>query len=132
MFWKISVSLGIFTIMTTEEEVDYFLRDFRYKMKIWDILFRDDRGKNAQALVDLELRPVERITVLENLTSIDYSQGPLDDVVYGVAQMWVFGTLIKKKEVYIKISLGRKGSNVLCISFHLAEHKMNYPLKKKI
>jgi len=115
--------------MATKIEVDHFLKDFKDKMKIWDILFRDDRGKNAQTLVDLELRPIERVGILENLDFQDYSQGPLDDVIYGIANMWVFGKMVKKKEVYIKISLGRIGSNVLCISFHIAEHTMSYPLK---
>jgi hypothetical protein len=46
--------------MSIETEVAAFLKDFKEKMKFWEVLFRDDRGKNAQALVDLELRPIER------------------------------------------------------------------------
>jgi hypothetical protein len=42
--------------------------------------------------------------------------------------MWVFGKDVKGQEVYIKITLG-KGSSALCISFHIAEHPMNYPFK---
>ena len=93
--------------MSTEKEVTAFLKDFKTKMEIWDILFRDERGKNAQALAALEIRPIERKTILENLTAKDYSQGPID----------------------IKITLGALGTSVICISFHLAEHKMHYPLK---
>jgi hypothetical protein len=37
--------------------------------------------------------------------------------------------VIKKKQVYIKITMGFKGASVLCISFHLAEHELNFPLK---
>lgn len=44
--------------MSTEAEVALFLSTFKEKMKFWDVLFRDDRGKNVQALIDLELRPV--------------------------------------------------------------------------
>ncbi len=33
--------------MNTEAEVASFLKDFKEKMNIWDVLFRDDRGKNA-------------------------------------------------------------------------------------
>jgi len=93
------------------------------------VLFRDDRGKNAQALVDLELRPVERNAILEALESKDYSEGPHEEKLYGSADMWVFGKTVKKKEVYIKITMGAMGSSVICISFHLAQHKMLYPLK---
>lgn len=53
--------------MITETEVASFLTDFKAKMKIWDVLFRDERGKNAQALIDLELRPIERKAILETL-----------------------------------------------------------------
>jgi hypothetical protein len=115
--------------MSTETEVASFLKDFKEKMKFWDILFRDDRGKNTQALVDLELRPIDRKAILEELETKDYSEGPLEEKLYGGSDMWVFGKAIKKKEVYIKITIGATGSSVICISFHLAQHKMNYPLK---
>jgi hypothetical protein len=115
--------------MSKEAEVSSFVKDFKEKMRIWDVLFRDDRGKNAQALVDLELRPIDRKAILESLETKDYSEGPLEEKLYGVADMWVFGKTIKKKELYIKITMGAMGSNVICISFHLAQHKMNYPLK---
>lgn len=116
-------------ILTMNKEVAIFLKDFKEKMKIWDVLFRDDRGKNAQALIELELRPATRKEILENLAVEDYSEGPNEDVLYGQADMWVFGKTIKKEEVYIKITMGAIGASVICISFHLAENKMNYPLK---
>jgi hypothetical protein len=115
--------------MNTKADVVSFLKDFKEKLKFWDVLFRDDRGKNAQALVDLELRPIERKAILEALETEDYSEGPLEEMLYGGADMWVFGKTIKKKEVYIKITMGAMGSSVICISFHLAKHKMQYPLK---
>jgi len=59
--------------MSTEAEVTSFLKDFKEKMKFWDVLFRDDRGKNAQTLIDLELRPIERKSILEALETKDYS-----------------------------------------------------------
>ena len=98
-------------------------------MSIWDVLFRDERGKNSQALVALELRPIERKKILESLTAKEYSQGPIEEKLYGGSDMWVFGTIVKKQEVYIKITLGALGASVICISFHLAEYKMQYPLK---
>ncbi len=115
--------------MSLEKEVSVFLKDFKVKMKIWDVLFREDRGKNLQALTHLEIRPVERKSVLESLEINDYSEGPKSEKLYGGSDMWVFGKILKKKEVYIKITMGKMGSSVICISFHLAERKMNYPLK---
>jgi hypothetical protein len=113
--------------MSTKEEVATFLKDFKEKMKFWDVLFRDERGKNTQALVDLELRPIERKMMLERLTVQEYSEGPIAEILYGGSAMWVFGKTIKKREVYIKITMGAVGTSVICISFHLAEYKMNYP-----
>ena len=115
--------------MSKESEVASFLTNFKEKMKIWDVLFRDDRGKNAQTLIDLELRPIERKNILERLETKNYSEGPIEEKLYGGAEMWVFGKTIKQKEIYIKITMGIVNSSVICISFHLAEYKMNYPLK---
>jgi len=115
--------------MSSPQKVTTFLQEFKQKMKIWDVLFRDDRGKNSKTLADLELRPIERRKVLEELKAEDYSQGPLEEKLYGGSDMWVFGKTIKSREVYIKITMGMKGASVICISFHLSEHKLNYPLK---
>ncbi|MCA6434965.1 MAG: type II toxin-antitoxin system MqsR family toxin [Bacteroidetes bacterium] len=115
--------------MLNSKAVEHFLKEFKQKMKIWDVLFRDDRGKNAQTLADLEIRPSDRKKVLEDLKVEDYCQGPLEETLYLGNDMWVFGRVIKKKQVYIKITMGFKGASVLCISFHLAEHELNFPLK---
>lgn len=113
-----------------ESEIKSFLSDFKQKMKIWDVMFRDDRGKNFETLSVLEIRSIDRKKVLEKLEVTDYSGGPFEDTLYKGSVMWVFGKMIKSREVYIKISLGEVGSNVICISFHLAENKMTYPFKK--
>ncbi|WP_243349586.1 toxin [Parabacteroides sp. FAFU027] len=115
--------------MADKNDVDRFLKEFKTKMNIWDVLFRDDRGKNAQTMADLELRPIDRKKILEDLTFADYSEGPLEEKLYGGSDMWVFGKEIKKNEVYIKITMGFAGGSVICISFHVAEYPMNYPLK---
>ncbi|MEI7981966.1 MAG: toxin [Bacteroidota bacterium] len=99
-------------------------------MTIWDVLFRDDRGKNTQALADLELRPIDRKLILEKLVPSDYSEGPLEEKLVGNAQMWIFGREVRKHEVYIKISMSCPESSVICISFHIAEHPMAFPFKK--
>jgi len=115
--------------MATYDEAEAFLKIFHDKLKIWDVLYWDDRGKNTQALADLELRPVERTKILENLKPVDYSEGPMTDNFNSGSEIWVFGKEVKNQEVYIKITPGIPGSSVICISFHIAEHRMNYPLK---
>ena len=114
---------------TTRSEVDRFLEDFKIKTGIFQIIFLDDRGKNVQALLDLEISPIKRKDVINELKVEDYSESPLKEKMRGLLPMWVFGKKIKKREVYIKISMGVENSSTICISFHLAEHPMNYPFK---
>jgi hypothetical protein len=99
-------------------------------MKLTTVLFRDDRGKNAQTLADLEIQPIEREKILLNLKVEDFAEGPLEDTLYKGSDLWVFGKEIKKNEIYIKISIGYGESGVLCISFHIAERPMSYPFKR--
>ena len=114
--------------MATKDEVQSFLNQMKEKIKVFGIIYRDDRGKNAQTLVDLEITPKYRDTVIINLEVQDYSEGPVIDALNQCGEMWVFGKDVKGQEVYIKITLGKE-SSALCISFHIAEHPMNYPFK---
>lgn len=43
--------------MATENEVGRFLQQFFQKAKTFGLFFRDDRGKNMQALLDLDITP---------------------------------------------------------------------------
>lgn len=115
--------------MTTNiHQIEDFLENFKLKMKVWDVVFAS-RLKNLQTLADLEITPGYRIKILKELMCKDYSEGPLEDAMLNGPQMWVFGKMIKKKEVYIKITLGSPNISVICISFHISEHPMSYPLK---
>lgn len=115
--------------MADQHEIQAFLRDFHVKMNIWGVVVRDDRGKNTQTLLDLEITRDFRNKVLKSLLVEDYSEGPLPEKLYGGADMWVFGKQVKGKEIYIKITMGIAGAQVICISFHIAEHPINYPCK---
>lgn len=112
-----------------KQQVDAFLKDFKQKSKIWGIVFRDDRGKNAQTLLDLELRPIDRSRIIEKLEVKDYIEGPVHDKLNKGPEMWVFGKRVKQCAVYIEITLGNPNASTICISFHVAEHTISYPLK---
>ena len=126
--FNFAAQLSKYIKMATKEEVQKFLYQMKEKVKVFGIIYRDDRGKNTQTLVDLEITPKYRDTVIINLEVQDYSEGPIVDTLYQCGEMWVFGKDVKGQEVYIKITLG-KGASALCISFHIAEHPMNYPFK---
>ena len=115
--------------MITKEEVQAFLNQFHAKMKIYGILYRDDRGKNQKTLEELEIVPSFRKVVIENLEVEDYVQGPVVDQLNRLGEMWVFGKDVKGREVYIKIMLGGVNCQTICISFHIAEHPLQYAFK---
>lgn len=109
--------------------VDDFLTEFKVKLKIWNVVFLSNRQKNTQTLAELEISVNEAIDVLANLSVTDYSEGPVTDQMLSGADMWVFGRDVKGHEIYIKVTLGRVSSPVICISFHFAEYPMKYPFK---
>ena len=114
-------------MVVTKEEIQYFLDQFHAKMKIFDIMYRDDRGKNNRALEELEIVPSYRKVIIENLMVEDYVEGPVVDTLNHFGEMWVFGKDVKGREVYIKIMISNVNGQTICISFHLAEVKLSYP-----
>lgn len=60
--------------MITKEQVEKFLENFSLKVKIFGIRFRDDRQKNQNSLVELDITPNQRMEVIMNLSCYDYSE----------------------------------------------------------
>ncbi len=113
------------------EDVISFLELFKVKAKVFGIIFRDDRNKNRDTLLALGISPMQREQIILGLMLDDYVQGPLDDMLNGCEEMWVFGKVLKGQEVYIKITLGCDNASAVCISFHVAEYPLTYPYKTK-
>ncbi len=112
----------------TEQEVEAFLREFRPKLSIWGIIFIH-RDKNEEALKALGITPLAREEIIKKIEKEDYSHSIIQESSFG--DLWVFGKDYDGTELYIKISMGVPGSNTICISFHEAEHPLDYPLKRK-
>ncbi len=74
--------------MNKEDEVLRFLRRFKDKARIFGVVFRDDRGKNAQSLLDLEITPLKRLEIVLNLKVEDFVDGPLEDTLHKIADLW--------------------------------------------
>jgi hypothetical protein len=115
--------------MVAKQEVEQFLRTLKEKIRCLEIRFRP-RGKNLQALADLDITANNRLEYIMNLKAEDYYAGPKNDT-YDTAlpDYYEFGIRIKGIEVYIKISSGLTNKPVDCMSFHPAEFPMTYPLK---
>lgn len=115
--------------MATKQEVEQFLAQVKEKIKIFDVVFRP-RNKNLDDLAELDITPIKRKEYLMNLKAENYYTGPHKDTYDTTRPDYhEFGIQIKGKEVYIKISPGRFNKAVDCMSFHLAERPMTYPLK---
>lgn len=111
------------------DDVNSFLKQFNIKAQVFGILFRDDRPKNRETLLLLEITPLQREVIVKSLQVEDYVEGPVIDELNRRSEMWVFGKDVKGHEVYIKITLGYENGQTICISFHIAEHALTYPFK---
>ena len=107
--------------MTSQTEIEGFLKDFKQKLGFWGLFIRSDRDKNFKTMTALEYSFNDVKKELSGLEIVNYANGPLKDTLYRDADMWVFGKLIQAQEVYIKITMGQPGDKVLCISFHFSE-----------
>ena len=115
--------------MTTYDQVSTFLRNFKDKLKVFDIYYAR-REKNIQAQLNLEINESQRLDYIENLAPENYYAGPKNENYQQASiEYWEFGTEVKGTEVYVKISMGRPNQRVLCISFHESEFPMTYPFK---
>jgi predicted Zn-ribbon and HTH transcriptional regulator len=65
----------------TKEQVQSFLEQFHSKLKIFDILYLDNREKNKKTLEELEIIPSYRKVVIESLKPEDYVEGPVIDTL---------------------------------------------------
>lgn len=119
--------------MASREAVQQFIDDFNVKLDIWDLLVRTDRTntKNMETILDLEFSITQVKQELKKLKVDEYSEGPLSDTLYHISDMWVFGKIIRNREVYIKVQLGHPQSQTICISFHYPTRPMSYPFKKQ-
>lgn len=110
-------------------QIESFLYEFKTKLNSFDVIFVN-RDKNRNALLQLEITALQRLEYLQSLKLENYFKGPIENAFDpDCFPNWEFGMNIKGLEVYIKISLGKPNKSVICISFHLAEYKIEYPFK---
>ena len=54
---------------------------------MFGIRFRDDRPKNREALLQLDISPLQREVIVKNLQVQDYVEGPVIDVLNKEGEM---------------------------------------------
>jgi len=102
-----------------------FLRVFREHAGKVGGVYVMDRGKNRDALLELGLTKRQREELILSLTPDDYCVGPLREKK-GAGHVWIFGRVEEGREIYIKL---RVTHMPICLSFHPAEHPLQYPLR---
>jgi len=84
--------------------------------------------KNRQGLLALGITRRHREDVIRSLAPGDYCEGPILSKK-GKGEAWVFGKEVEGREVYVKLQLLPTDAP-LCWSFHIAEHKLAYPIRQ--
>lgn len=106
--------------------------DFLTRLKIIskENIFFIPRTKNQQALIDLGITKEYRLKLIYDLAVDDYISGPEEDHDSDFpGEIWVFGKIFDKTEIYIKLKIISNGKDkAVCLSFHPAE----FPLRRKI
>ncbi len=72
-----------------------FLKRFYQKVKVFGMIFRDDREKFTAALTELDITPKYRESVILSLSAEDYIEGPKEDTLKRLGEMWVAGKDVK-------------------------------------
>lgn len=88
------------------------------------------RQKNVDTMSELELTDKDVRNEILGLSVDDFCEGPLkDERIQG--DLWIFGKVVRGKEVYIKLKLSgdKSGHGVKVLSFHFPEAPMQYPFK---
>jgi len=110
--------------------VQVFLENFKNAAK--DNFDLSRRDKNMDTLTGLGLTVQDCRNIINSLVVEDCCRQPEDDRddVRG-GSVWFFGTKIGDREIYIKLKLVDLGDKKLakCLSFHTADHTLQYPLK---
>jgi hypothetical protein len=90
------------------------------------------RKENKECLLQLGFRYLDIQETLLDLSVEDYCEGPYKDRDQA-GELWVFGKVIESNVVYIKLKLASFGPLriVRIVSFHLAEHTLEYPFKER-
>ena len=91
------------------------------------------RRKNLNSLAKLGLTKHGCKQEILNLSVTNYCDGPKEDTDRP-DEIWEFGKRISGKEVYIKLKIAQVGEEVIakCLSFHMAEFPLCFPLKEHV
>ena len=78
--------------------------------------------------MDLDYDISDVANSLKELTIAEYSETKIDKDDPGTLPLFVFGKVINKKQVYVKLKTKETPKrHIICVSFHYAKDKMLFP-----
>lgn len=86
-----------------------------------------EKFSTPYTILDLEYETSDIVERLKELTVQEYSETLYDKDDDNPPLLFVFGKDVNCKKVYIKLKIKDVKKKVLCLSFHYAEHVMNFP-----
>lgn len=113
-------------------QVTNFLKAFKGAVNDGASIQYISRVKNWEVLSVLGFTLNQRTETILSLKPTNYIDGPIRDKKGRKGRCWVFGNSVNNTDIYIKIKLipkRKKGPIPICISFHIADYPLSYPLK---
>ena len=96
------------------------------------ILIRKKQGDDQKlstpfTLLDLDYDAEDVVERLKELKVEEYSETKIDKDDVNPPILFVFGKGIDGKLIYVKLKIRNQQKQVVCVSFHYAKDKMNFP-----
>lgn len=107
-------------------DVSDFLKRFKGESALSGIDFVPRKGY-LDALAQLGITIPDAENTLLGLSATDYVSGPESDHNGSPGEIWVFGTMIHRRQIYIKVKLDT--GRAACLSFHEAQYPLRFPLR---
>lgn len=89
----------------------------------------ESKFSTVSTILNLEYDIEDVANCLKTLGIADYSQTLMDRDDFNPPLLYVFGKIVEGRTIYIKLKIKSGNKKVLCVSFHYAEHDMNYPYR---
>lgn len=115
------------------DELHSFLKSDEFDTNTDLILIRtkksgeDLKFSTSYTLLDLDYDTTDVVDRLKELTVREYSETKIDKDDVNPPLLFVFGKDINGKLVYVKLKIRNQPRQVVCVSFHYAKEKMEFP-----
>lgn len=87
----------------------------------------DQKFSTPYTLLDLEYDVEDVVDRLKELKIEEYSETKIDTDDINPPVLLVFGKSINDKLIYVKLKIRNQQKQVICVSFHYAKDKMEFP-----